>query len=445
MKTLKIRTLFLLISFLTGWHAQASEVHGIWATHGRKWSDLVVPALSTTFTWEDACSEWIKKKVDTDNFDQFLPLFKDMQKPAATPDCGQAAALIHLECAMKFRLPYALHGKREYSNSTTKFDYITDLKKRKEEYIKFVILNSHPESLPEETYPTKINRAGVRPGSILLFLRGSPHNHTLTVKSIGPLGYVNFINSTMPAPINTGFIPTLLWLTFGIADEQQPFTPAESAFREWGYKDGFRNWRHYDETRGSFLPDNEEKLFSLEQYDESFNRFSDDNDSLPKVHKWYLSVLERMKLYDGEPIDFVDELQLAACKKTQNRINLVSEGEKLRLAKVHLDKATYDRYYTDDTDKNLKARFQELETYLSALPRDNQKDYLINYKNKQFAQCLISYSDDKTINLTDFELALLKDTVDSGSQTGAVYFDPNHSLDEKWGQPIKFSEGPEVE
>src|ERR1019366_173126 len=110
MKTLSSKILFLAL-ILANIGAFGLKAQGaVWETHGRKWSDEAITNPDGTtvkgYTWDDACSDWIREKVDTDIFAGPKTPFEKI------PDCGQMASLIHLECAIHFHLPYALHGKK---------------------------------------------------------------------------------------------------------------------------------------------------------------------------------------------------------------------------------------------------------------------------------------------------------------------------------------------
>ncbi len=412
-----------LISFLilanVGLYGVTSQ-GAVWETHGRKWSDDAIKnpdgTLLKGYTWDDVCSDWIREKVDVDIFNTPKTPFKDV------PDCGQVAALIHLECAIQFHLPYALHGKKEFSNNTTRFDSISDPDARIWAYKQFVAATSGADSIPADTYAVDISGSNVKPGTILLFLKGSPYNHTLTVKSVSPLGYITFINGTLLKGLQNA--SRRLFITEGIDSTATPF---KAPF------DGFRNWRHYDEQLGSYIP--LEKGFNpTKEYGEEFKKFAD-NEGLPEtMHTWQQAVQRGMETYEGDKADRIDELQTASCGLMINRTRVVLDGDDILQAlkgrgiNTGLNPITYDGFFTPQRDSNLTDRLTELENFLATLSDDNQQAAYIDYRNKYFDQCAVPYgrNPEQVINLIQFQEGLLSNKVSSNA---------NDSLDKKWGMP----------
>lgn len=396
-----------------------------------KWTDPVYKDPNGTatqgsekYTWDDVCSDWIRENVDVDIFNTPKTPF------AEVPDCGKAAELIHLECAIHFNLPFALHGKKEFSNSSHRWDNIKDPDARIWAYKQFVNANSSSESIPDDSYAVDVNSTNVKPGSFVLLLDVQPYNHTLTVKSVSPFGEMTFINSTLlkrgphqPPPSRR------LFLTQSLDPDAIPSLQPSRTL-----KAGVRNWRHYDEALGSYIPLEEEKNYGYnptKQFSEEFKKFPDVKGEEATVHTWEEAVVHWTKQYDGEPVDRINDMASASCGRMRNRAEVVMRGETI-LAGFNprgyfkVGSEYYDSYSTPRRDEHIKDGFLALENLLEGLDHDNQRKALIDYARSLEAGCLALYGKGplQFRNLAQFEEALLNDKVSS---------DPNASLDCKWG------------
>jgi len=432
MKTLIFKIL-LSVLVLANVSTFGERAHGaVWETHGRKWSDLAImnPDKKTYvegYTWDDVCSDWIREKLDIEIFNTTRTPFQEV------PDCGKVAALIHLQCAIEFHLPYALHGKKEFSNNMTRYDSIADPKARIWAYMQFVNKNSSADNIPEDTYAVDINRSNVRPGTIALFLKGAPLNHTLTVKEVSPDGDLTFINGTHETEeAKQKILTRQLFMTYGIESDAAPFKPN---------RDGLRNWRHYDEQLGAYIPlkidkdgnPSEKGYNPNKQFSQEFKFYADKNDQTPRLHTWQQAAQHAIQEDEGNIGDRLDELQKAACGLMTNRARVVLDGEDVLqdLKKSHkansLDPIKYDGYFTRQRDSNITDRLRELESLLAALPDGyNQKPYFLKDRKDSFSSCEVSYGHnlEQIINLAQFEEALFN---------GVVSSDANASLEQKWG------------
>jgi hypothetical protein len=414
-----VNTFFSILIFASIGVYGAKSLGGVWETNGRKWSDLAVQNPDGSFlqgyTWDDVCSDWIREKVEIDIF-AHVP-FK------AVPDCGRMANLIHLRCAMEFNLPYALNGKKEFSNSISRFDRIADPQARKWAYMEFI--NEQPtassEFIPKDSFPVKINSTTVRPGTLALFLDHPPYNDTYTIKSVSPTGELTFLKGTTNSQTNT------LFLARSIEGEPNPRRVEKGA-----WQDGIRNWRHYDETRGSYIPLSDEKgVDQEEEYSDAFRIFADSLSPSPIRHTWGDAVEHAMQKYEGDIADHIDELQTASCALMINREKIVREGEEKRLKLGRLNPIQYDGFFTPKRDSNLADRLMKLKNFLIATGHTDQKDPYKNYRDSYFAQCAISYGTgpDQIINLAQFQEALLPDD----NTASRVSSNANDCLDQKWG------------
>lgn len=395
-----------------------------------KWSDPSIQNPDGTFfkgySWDDACSDWIREKAGVNIFDR-IP-FKRI------PDCGISANLLHLKCAMEFNLPYALNGKKAFSNSVTRFDQIKDPEARKLAFLIFI--SEQPtagsESIPADTYPVKINTSNVRPGTLGLFLdtRGPPDNDTYTAISIGPTGVIKWIKGTSNSQSNT------LFLAQSISGEPNPKRVAKGV-----WKDGIRNWRHYDETRGAYIPLSEEKGYDeIEEYSDAFRFFADSKNSTATRHTWEESIEHAMQKYEGDVADHIEELQTASCGLMVNREIVVSQGEAKRQQLGRLNPVQYDGFFTPKRDSNITDRLMMLKNFLVATGHAKlvngkwipiEGDQFIDYRDWYFAQCAFAYGDGagQNINLAQFQELLLPE---DGSAS-KVSSDANQCLDKKWG------------
>jgi hypothetical protein len=441
-QTVKALLTFLIFANI-GIYGTASK-GAVWETRKNpdgtavKWSDPSIKNPDGTFlkgyTWDDTCSDWIREKANEHIFDH-VP-FKHI------PDCGKSANLLHLRCAMEFNLPYALNGNKAFSNSITTFDQkYPDPEARKLAFLIYISEQptSGSESIPGDTYPVKINIWNVHPGTLGLFLadNGPPDNDTYTATSIGPTGVIKWIKGTSNSQTNT------LFLAQSISGEPNHLRMMKGFWRDKKFvkgvwADGIRNWRHYDEARGSYIPLSEEKGYDEEEeYSDAFRFFADSLDSVPRRHTWEESIEHAMQKYEGDVPDHIEELLTASCGLMINREIVVSQGEaKRQELGGYLDPIRWDGFFTRKRDSNLADRLSMLENFLVATGHTGKdadghivNDPFKNYRDVYFAQCAIPYGPDRNINLAQFQELLLPE---DGSPS-KVSSDANQCLAKKWG------------
>lgn len=195
--------------------------------------------------WENKYAEFVSQKITTD-------MFTNINSPyvGLATDCADFTYFSRAIFAMENSLPFALNTqwedtKQPISNKTSRFDQVAD------EVVKVQFRGDNGEmkevqlpqplkngklraflrklgddvgtwTLPDDTYPIKIDRANLRGGTVYLrqgynrmtpweaiqtFMTGTPPNpkappgHALLVQSVRPSGAIEFIQSTLPKKV----------------------------------------------------------------------------------------------------------------------------------------------------------------------------------------------------------------------------------------------------
>ena len=155
----------------------------VWETKpGAKWTD----------SWEAEYVSWIANDVEGD-------FFKKLGKPYSNIplDCADAHYALRAYFAMTHGLPFAANGGA-ITRQTSKFDSISNSKKRMAKFIRFLRDNYWTETLAfNDTFPPALD--DLLPGDLFMYKvssGGKFTRHTYIVKNINPDGTFDILYST---------------------------------------------------------------------------------------------------------------------------------------------------------------------------------------------------------------------------------------------------------
>lgn len=358
--------------------------------------------------WENKYSEFVAQKITTD-------MFTNINSPyyGLPSDCADLTYYARAIFAMENSLPFVLNtkwsdSKQNISNRTSRFDKISDevakvsyradngqmkevtlprtLKNGKfRSFLRLMGEEVGTWSLPDDTYPIKIDQNNLRGGVVYLrqgynrmgtleaiqtFLTGTPPNpnappgHALLVQNVRPSGAIEFIQSTLPKKVRE--------LTHMYVIELLP-TNAKLGFRR------FIQPQHVGIVARDSFPG-----YSMEQFTEfgreiyDSNRCTSDNYSpecfgggggqqtrgtrrnISQFRKDVMSPLATR----GESSDEINERVVnTLCGTIRQRADVIvtAEPRRLKFGNTCMDAESYDSYSTPSRDEQIRQFIKQLD------------------------------------------------------------------------------------
>lgn len=372
--------------------------------------------------WEERYSQWVETSFNED-------IFTSGRYKGISTDCADAVYAARLIFAYENSLPFVIKdptgGSQLITNKMTRFDGIGDSLARVKRFINYISEITSTKSLPNDSYPIKISREYVKPGTVWSRPRITKQNifskifggtvkedpgHAELVKEVSEGGAVYLIGSTVPAAVR----PL-------ISTSSLVFMPVEK-------NTGFRNWiQPQQQGQGvASLPG-----YSLEQFEmgvmESQNHNSDHQSTSRQrqLSQWTKDVQERLALRPEEKGENYERQAQNLCNLVTARIDVVQKSEvvRQRLNGSCMNADQYDAYSTPSRDKRIMKTIKDMASSASGFGITSAQRIK---KMKTFIdQCpAIEYRSGRKMALYDFVTAMLN---------GKVSSNPNDTLEARWG------------
>ncbi|WP_413287664.1 hypothetical protein [Bdellovibrio sp. HCB337] len=363
-------------------------------------------------SWEKKYSEWVRNSFNEEIF--VSGPYKDI-----STDCSDAVYAARVIFAYEHKLPFVIRdstgGGSRITNKMSRFDDISDSLKRVRKFIVFVGQATSTKTLPDDTYPVKINREYVRAGTVWTRPRqnaasiidrivrggaGQDPGHAELVKSVSDTGVIYLIGSTVPKAV------------------RQMHTTSSLVFMPVETTTGLRNWipaDYYGRSKSS-IPG-----YSLEQY----NTLGSEGGDSRHIRTWTRDVQKRLALREESKEESIERQADDVCGLVNARVDIVADGEERRrhLDGACMDQGDYEAYSTPSRDNRIK------ESLFQIMDAANAKGFTKTQKLKKLKSYLdrcpdIRISSGRTISLYEFALQLMK---------GNVSNNPNHNFEARWG------------
>lgn len=368
--------------------------------------------------WEDKFSKWVKFEFDED-------FFTSGKYKGIPTDCADAVYFSRLVFAAENKLPFAIKdptgGPNKITNKMSRFDNIKDADQRLRKFMLYVAGVVGTKSLPSDTYPVKVDRQNVRPGTVWSRPRIKTENvlnvifggdvkedpgHAEVVRDVNDNGVIEVIGSTVPAAVRKLQATTSL-----------VFLPVETST-------GLRRWMWPDQysKKQAELPG-----FSLEQF--SMGILNEDvgveqGADVRTLDNWLIQVKRRLRTaYESRP-EALKRITKDLCTMTTSRIDLVknSENFKRKTNNACMNAANYDSYSTPSRDKRIWSTLE------NAVEMAEASGFSMKSKMKSveayLKSCELEIQAGKKILLWDFLMAMASDDVSSN---------PNDNFESRWG------------
>ncbi len=296
--------------------------------------------------WENKYATWIQNDFNDDVF------MKGAFAGIAT-DCADAVYAARVIFSAQNKLPFLISGG--LSNSTSRFDNISDPTKRLRAFIQYVGDETSTQSLPNDTYPVAINSQSLKPGIIWLrssyasenfFVRlfagkNAPTGHTEVVKNISPAGVIYLMGSTVPAKVRTLLTVTSL------------------AFLPDNNKLGFRRWI-WPQNRN--MQYSEMPNYSLEQFSMGVptqnNSCSEcgQTNAQKNIQEFSNQIQARLALQAETKPEYFTRMAKDLCSMIQLRHEVVQDALKYKkdLSEQCMSSDAYENFSTPSRDKRIK-------------------------------------------------------------------------------------------
>lgn len=163
---------------------------------------------AVTARWDEAAEQRFAQWVEA----RFVPEFFYEDSPYAgiATDCADAAYGMRIAFAYEHGLPFVIGDPeqpgRTLSQSSPRFDHLPAGLPRVRAFMDWIATITSTATLADDTYPIRIDREQVRPGTIVLAWR----THVVQVVSVREDGVLRYLESTSPRAIRvmtsiTGF------------------------------------------------------------------------------------------------------------------------------------------------------------------------------------------------------------------------------------------------
>ncbi len=332
-------------------------------------------------------------------------------------DCADALYAARIAFAWKNSLPVQFRHPQGgwITQRLTQWNHLPE-RERVKAFMRYVGELSNTWTLQEDTYPVKISRETLLPGSIYLSpsltepekaATNQSGGHAEIIKSIDETGYVRLYGSTTPKLVRT--------LTSNRNPVHAPVVT----------RGGFRRFKqpHHHQLPNNQLPD-----YSMQQF---------------QVGDWQpLSILSRKKIYLwNEAIrsllrtkhptfeDRVDVVVESICEIYKSRIDIVKSAWSHIQARgqICLSGSSYDDYSTPKKDARIKDAYRQLDDMYKWRKLEGGFHNIKDAK-ALLEKCVIEYWPGYSANTWELFLRMID---------GRIVSDPNYSPAVRWGHREK--------
>lgn len=409
-----LRGLLILFVFVTGLQAKAAVWEDV-----NDWSP----------SWEQRYSEWVRNNWNIEFFARrTLPNGQNNPYYGLQVDCADTVYSMRIVFAYENGLPFVMQDPsasgKTISNKMSRWD-----RENRSERIRFFLRYIHgiasTRSLPNDTYPVRLDRNNVRPGGLILTVK--KNHHSWTIKDILSIGVPYLVyNSVVGAHSSLTIQERQSWPNPGWVFEGDQ-TPAGNA--------GIRYWRP-----AAYLnrPVWETPGYSEEQY------------NIP-LKKWVRFAQDRLAIRKEGDSAMIERLTNTVCVAAKARVDSVQEGlDYLAKKSSCMDYATYDNYSTPNRDQRLFDDYMALRrAYQDIMHTNNGNELSTKTKtqlNKIFpfinssaesemrrmaavdidsnSICVINYGKGKSMDLAEMKRRIF---------AGLLSNNPMDGFDYRWG------------
>lgn len=347
---------------------------GVWKTQN-SWSE----------DYEKLYSNWVRGTFNED-------FFTTGKYKGIKTDCADAAYTARLIFAYENKLPFAIRdnsdSRRIITNEKTKWAGNSNRTKLIS-FINWISTNvASSKSISNDTYPIKINRHYVTPGTVFA-MRWTNSNstsigHVLMIKKVFRTGRVALLSSTVPRKVRS--------LTTTYSFQLEPSSQAV----------GIRKWKQPKHYSGYKMDG-----YSMEQFQDDFAK-----------HTWQSTVKARLRLRKESKKEAIKFEVKTLCNLVHARVPIVLEGvEKKNQLNRCMNRQEYDDYSTPSRDQKIKDAYKAVRDLMSWPKNRRTKKALKACPN-------IEYTPGQTMSLYAFIKRV---------KGNKVSYDPNVSLEARWG------------
>lgn len=307
------------------------------------WNDTVAWDIDQ----EKAYSEWVKKNWGKDffskktNADNSINLFHGIRV-----DCADNVYSARIIFAYLHGLPFVMNdptgGKNLISNAMTRWDSFPE-QDRIRKFLFYVYNIAGTKSLPKDSYPVKVSKETIVPGTFILTVE--KNHHSWVIKNIFPTGIPHLVyNSTVGAYSSLVLQERKTWPNGEWVFEEDN-TPAGNA--------GVRYWRKAADLK---LPAWKATGYSEEQYS-------------IKPARWKFELQKILQNSQETNQQKANRLIENVCADVQQRVDAVKESEAfLKSTQFQcLSEADFDTYSTPSRDHRLAEEIIELRNFLKKI------------------------------------------------------------------------------
>lgn len=312
---------------------------------------------TATNTWnadrEKQYSVWVQKNWGKDFFsrkenpDGTANIFQGLRA-----DCADTVYSARVIFSYLHSLPFVMNdasgGKKLISNSMTRWDSRSE-KERIRKFLFLVYNLVSTKSIPNDTYPVKVSRETIIPGSIILTVE--KNHHSWIIKNIFPTGIPHLVfNSTVGAYSSLILQERKSWPNGDWVFEGD-VTPKGNG--------GIRYWRKESELK---LPVWKVTGYSEEQY-------------AIKPGKWKYDLQKVLQKSEESSQQTAVRLIENICADIQQRVDAVKESEAFLKSNGYqcMSEAEFDNYSTPSRDRRLADEIIFLRNFVKGLVRDRNE------------------------------------------------------------------------
>ncbi|MBX3034449.1 MAG: hypothetical protein KF865_11045 [Bdellovibrionaceae bacterium] len=382
---MSLRWILGLLLAMFAWLAGAPSAQAAVWIEKNSWSE----AMEVRF------GQWIAE--------QPVNLFVSGRWGGIATDCADAAYAMRIIFAYENALPVSFqgHSGQNLSNRSSQFDGAGEGVPRVRRFINFVSNSTNTRTLAADTYPIRINRQSVRPGTLFVHAAGGGDvpvtfrpGHVYYLTQVGANGIITYLSSTTPALVRP------LAVRYGI--EFAPF------YRNSGY----RAWK----TPGASRPHYSEEQFSLAGWRERAFRDS------ALATAWTQAVLSRLSHRQASGNERLEAAAQNALSALRNRVALVNRAWRLYQSKYGgkgcMSAGDYDDYSTPTRDVKIQEELGKLRSLVQSMGGRGASAIYARYP----LEIMPGY----TVTLDQLWNTFMTETVLSVSE-------PEHSPEVRWG------------
>lgn len=324
-----MKNIFAFFILIIGLHAKA----GVWSA-SNSWSD----------EYEARYAEWIQVHFKED-------FFSNPSKPwfGVATDCADAVYAARIAFAYENSLPVQFTSiesmRPQLSNKLGYWDHLPE-KQRVLQFIRHVSDMTSTKTLGYDTYPVKIDRTYIEPGTIFLNptltaeeenIIGTRGGHAEVVIDIEENGFIRTLYSTTPSKVRT------------LITNRNPYTWPISKLG------GFRAWKKHE------LPTELQPGYSLEQF-QLAGWSSAVTPTRKQIYQWHETIRRTLRLRPPTIDERRDVLLESICNLWQGRATAVTEAWQNISANGRrcLSRSLMDEHSTQKRDARIREAYGQL-------------------------------------------------------------------------------------